>query len=591
MDGIVSGLTSIVPFLSDQTIITDRSGANKPPVEIMPLPTNSFMSEDSTAELLNNPYTLSLDIQGHNDGDANDRKAVGRGASQAGSTTPADDAAAEALLNHAYTLSLGKEENLPIAAEIAREMSRMKNYEMLGKNATRQIYRMNPETGAAEHVAVETLDSTSGELISEKVRSMLSQSGLLSQTRLPMQDAAQQNGDSKTVLAQMLGRTTTSPELLPEEATNIPRAAQPGSYTATPNLRHDISLLSNLTGVQLSASDIETIMALEPDLQEAMLNMMSTANTNRADAMATNMPSALPYNDIADETNAGNNIQNRQGAILENNPALIDNNQFMNAQQSGINMQTLADISRLPQAAQIKQLAVGPDGAQIIAMTEEELAVLTTDALTGGKAFGALTTNTLRGSMANLQKVNELPYALYLFGNIRPDSMGVFEEAGDIAISEEADGRKARPFEFLRISEAIKMASVLHNIYYGGSGQFPQETPWYGPYVRYAIKNGIINSGEFSDYNEPATRAETAYIFTGSVPKAELPSINFISGIPNVTQTIKYADSIYLLFRAGILTKNAKQGVFEPESMITKTEAASIIGRIATPGDRKLFRI
>jgi hypothetical protein len=34
---------------------------NGPPVEIMPLPSDSFMSDDGAAELLNNPYTLDLD--------------------------------------------------------------------------------------------------------------------------------------------------------------------------------------------------------------------------------------------------------------------------------------------------------------------------------------------------------------------------------------------------------------------------------------------------------------------------------------------------------------------------------------------------
>ena len=72
MDGIVTGLTSIVPLMPDQSVVADRSGVNGPPVEVMPLPADSFMSDDATAELLNNPFTLRLDKDGRGSGAARD---------------------------------------------------------------------------------------------------------------------------------------------------------------------------------------------------------------------------------------------------------------------------------------------------------------------------------------------------------------------------------------------------------------------------------------------------------------------------------------------------------------------------------------
>lgn len=566
MDGIVSGLTSITPIMPDQSIITDRNGMNRPPVEIMPLPTNSFMSEDATAELLNNPFTLSLDIKGYNDGDANGGKAVGRAAAQNGRTAPTDDALNGASLDEAYTLSLGNEENVPIAAEIAREMTRMKNYELLGKNATRQTYRMNHETGSAEDFEAQLQNNAPAELIREKVRSLLSQTELVPQNEVIVLS------DIKTNLPQMRGVTLASPEMLPEETGSSPQAS-------LPSVRQDMSLLASLASGRLSASDMEAILTLEPDLQEALLNMLSSINTSETGKVTADTP-----NERAGIFNTPTMI----GVPSDNTATAAGTNQLTNAQQ-GIIRQTLDDIVRPPNAPPLKLTADLPDGARAVALSNEELARLTSDSIAGGKVLSAFSANTLRGSMQNLEKVNELPYALYIFGTVNPDSKGEFEEEGNIAVSEEPGAWKTKPSEFLRISEAIKMAAVLHNIYYGGSGRFPQETPWYNPYVRYAIKNGIIKNGVFGDYNELATRAETAYIFSGCVPKAEFPIINFVSDIPDVTESIGYGDSIYLLYRAGVLTKSRKEDSFYPESMITKTEAASIIGRIATPDDRKRF--
>lgn len=562
MDGI-TGLTSIVPMMPEQSIITDRSGVNGPPVEIMPLPSNSFMSDDAQAELLNNPFTLSLDIKGYHDGETSGGKGVGT-ASQTGITT-ADDEVADVLLNHAYTLSLGNEENIPITTEIAREMSRMKNYEMLGKSGTRQTYRMNPDTGAAENITLQSPDNATIEMISEKVRSQLAQSDLF--------------------LPQIRGAGPASPEIITEGPADAPQLAPPGGTPLSSDNRQNRYFLSNLPAFQLSASDIEAVLTLEPDLQEALLNMLS--NVNRGDSDRTRVePNEALYNSKAGELPVGANTQNKQAYAPDNPAAFIDKNLLINA-QPGIILQTLNHISRPPEASEIKLMKDIPDNAQLVAFTDEELTRLTADSMTGGKALGALSANTLRGSMLNLQKVNELPYSLYIFGNVIPDRRGNFEETADPALSVETSIRKTGPTEFLRISEAIKMASVLHNIYYGGSGRFPQETPWYEPYVRYAIKNGIIKNNAFDDYNELATRAETAYIFAGCVPRAELPMINIVSDIPDVSEAFGYGDSVYLLYRAGVLTNGNKTDSFYPERMITKTEAATIIGRIATPGDRK----
>jgi hypothetical protein len=139
----------------------------------------------------------------------------------------------------------------------------------------------------------------------------------------------------------------------------------------------------------------------------------------------------------------------------------------------------------------------------------------------------------------------------------------------------------------ITLAEAIAMAARLHNICSGGSGEFTQGTPWYNVYVEYAIKNGIIQKDDFSDYSLKAKRGEMAYIFASAIPKTAVTKINNVDTLPDVNDTTKYHDSIFLLYRAGVITGNDAIGTFEPETSITRAQAAAIITRIALPVERK----
>ena len=145
---------------------------------------------------------------------------------------------------------------------------------------------------------------------------------------------------------------------------------------------------------------------------------------------------------------------------------------------------------------------------------------------------------------------------------------------------------KFDPEGTITIAEAIAMAARLHNICMSGSGEFTQGTPWYDVYVNYAIENGIIRNDDFRDYSLKATRAEMAYIFASAVPKT-LVKINNVGSIPDVNENTKYHDSIFLLYRAGVLTGNDASGTFAPDTEITRAQAAAIITRIAIPSERK----
>jgi len=136
----------------------------------------------------------------------------------------------------------------------------------------------------------------------------------------------------------------------------------------------------------------------------------------------------------------------------------------------------------------------------------------------------------------------------------------------------------------LSLAEAVKLACVVHNIYNGGDGSFSQGTPWYKVYVDYAVENGIIKREDFNgNYGRPATRAEAAYIFSGSVSAKGLPQINDIKPA-DVSSDTPYADSIILLYNAGILRGDGKG--FAPDGSLSRADACAIISRLILPAER-----
>ena len=145
------------------------------------------------------------------------------------------------------------------------------------------------------------------------------------------------------------------------------------------------------------------------------------------------------------------------------------------------------------------------------------------------------------------------------------------------------------PKENLTVAQAIKLASCLHSIYTTGTaGSFSPGTPWYQPYVDYALKSGIISS-PYPDYNVNATRAEFAVILSKALPDEALTAINTIGDnqIPDVLISYTYGPSVYKLYKAGVLTGSDSAGTFYPDSFITRDAVAAIIARMAIPSLRQ----
>ena len=143
------------------------------------------------------------------------------------------------------------------------------------------------------------------------------------------------------------------------------------------------------------------------------------------------------------------------------------------------------------------------------------------------------------------------------------------------------------PDSQLTVAEAVKLAASLHSIYHTGSADFAPSTPWYQTYVDYALQNGILTAAR-SDYNSPASRAVFASVLAAALPEEALSAINTVAdgAIPDVSMSTSYADEVYLLYRAGVLTGDST-GRFLPDNTIKRSEAAAIVTRMADPSLRQ----
>ena len=143
----------------------------------------------------------------------------------------------------------------------------------------------------------------------------------------------------------------------------------------------------------------------------------------------------------------------------------------------------------------------------------------------------------------------------------------------------------------LSVAETVVLAARLHSTYVGDNAAFTGSGDWYQPYVDYAVENGIIAAGAYSDYTAAATRAQFAAILAAALPDEALPAINSVASLPDVDANAPYAAAALKLYNAGILTGSDTAGTFNPESSIQRSEVATIVTRMADQSQRKTFTL
>lgn len=136
-------------------------------------------------------------------------------------------------------------------------------------------------------------------------------------------------------------------------------------------------------------------------------------------------------------------------------------------------------------------------------------------------------------------------------------------------------------------AEAVAVAARIHSIYNYGKDNFNTTSPWYQSYIDYAILNNICDNNFNSD--DTAQRAFLAGIIVNATDSSVLSEKNSIADNSLSDVNGWYEESVYKLYRAGILCGNDKYGTFAPETSITRAEVAAILSRIVKPDKRVSF--
>lgn len=80
------------------------------------------------------------------------------------------------------------------------------------------------------------------------------------------------------------------------------------------------------------------------------------------------------------------------------------------------------------------------------------------------------------------------------------------------------------PMGTMTAVEAITIAARVNDAYYAKNTAFANgSVHWYDEYVTYALENGIIQDGDFDDYDRNIKRWEMAAVFANALPKRFLP--------------------------------------------------------------------
>lgn len=162
-------------------------------------------------------------------------------------------------------------------------------------------------------------------------------------------------------------------------------------------------------------------------------------------------------------------------------------------------------------------------------------------------------------------------------------------EAFELGLMKGDSNTSFDPYGSVTVAQAVTMAARIHSIYTRGYEDFQQTGNWYQVYLDYAYENGIISLAYYNcDVSQKASRAQFAEIFANSMPAEGLPAINNVSdgAIPDVGMGNRYAEYVYKLYRAGILTGSDANGTFNPSTYITRAEAAAIVSRMAESNNR-----
>ena len=198
---------------------------------------------------------------------------------------------------------------------------------------------------------------------------------------------------------------------------------------------------------------------------------------------------------------------------------------------------------------------------------------------------------SIKGSFDNFKEINE--YKNGQFVDVKEnDWFSSFVEATyRRGLFAGTSATTFNPQGNLSNAEAIVLAVALRRTYADDHSSLGTGSPWYKPYVSYAVSNGIVGSA-YASYdnnkmNSPISRLDFARIFVKALPKETYVQLSEIKErqIPDMCNDS--ANPIIPLYNAGIISGKDAYGTFDPTSSIKRCEVAVIVSNMADQAARK----
>ena len=162
---------------------------------------------------------------------------------------------------------------------------------------------------------------------------------------------------------------------------------------------------------------------------------------------------------------------------------------------------------------------------------------------------------------------------------------GILRTVNELGILLPDEYMRFSPEKNATVGQIIRAGVMINRIYNGYTGLLGENNGNYQIYSDYAIEQGIIRKGEFSDLTKEATRQEMAYILYNSLPEDIFVAKKEIDMISDMDMGYRYYDCALAMAEAGII--NLKENnEYRPEETATRAEVASIIDKLIYPEHR-----
>jgi hypothetical protein len=162
------------------------------------------------------------------------------------------------------------------------------------------------------------------------------------------------------------------------------------------------------------------------------------------------------------------------------------------------------------------------------------------------------------------------------------------QRAYEYGIMEGIGNNRFNPTGSLTGAEALTIAARIHSVYKYGVADANARIEvfkvngdrWYDMFVKYCKAEGLIGSELDSKLRIPVTRAEMVFAWSKLLQTSDMPKINTVNSLPDVTSSAPYYGAIIYFYEAGIIEGTDNIGTFKPGDSITRAEAAAIFMRL-----------